>query len=136
MLRVGNLEQSISFYTNNLGMSLFRKEEYPDGRFTLAFVGYGDEHSGAVLELTENWGRDVYEHGSAFGHIALAVMDVTSTCKRLAAKGVKILRPPGPMTHSSPNRTVPEIIAFVEDPDGYKIELIQGPVGTIQRHQP
>ena len=125
MLRVGNLERSLSFYTGQLGMQLLRREEYPDGRFTLAFVGYGDEHVGAVLELTHNWGRDDYEHGSAFGHIALAVADLKSTCATLEASGVKVIRAPGPMTFNSPDRSETEVIAFIEDPDGYKIELIE-----------
>jgi lactoylglutathione lyase len=125
MLRVGDLERSLSFYTRALGMSIFRREDYPDGRFTLAFVGYGDERSSAVIELTHNWDQSAYERGSAFGHIALAVADLQATCAFLAAAGVKMLRAPGPMTHRSPSRGDAEIIAFVEDPDGYRIELIE-----------
>lgn len=125
MLRVGDLERSLAFYTGKLGMQLFRKEEYPDGRFTLAFVGYGDEQSGATIELTHNWGRETYEHGSAFGHIALAVADIKSTFAKLETLGVKVLRSPGPMTVSSPDRAEAEVIAFIEDPDGYSIEIIE-----------
>ncbi|MDD5332280.1 MAG: lactoylglutathione lyase [Rhodoferax sp.] len=125
MLRVGNLERSIAFYTENLGMQLFRQERYPSGSYTLAFVGYGDERSGAVIELTHNWGTDTYTHGAAFGHVALAVTDIQSICAWLEAAGVKVLRAPGPMTASSPDRSDSEVIAFIEDPDGYRIELIQ-----------
>lgn len=125
MLRVGDLERSISFYTDMLGMRLFRKENYPSGRFTLAFVGYGNESDGAVIELTHNWGRDTYELGTAYGHVALAVTDLKSTCATLEAVGVKVVRAPGPMTFSSPDRNAAEIIAFIEDPDGYKIELVE-----------
>ena len=125
MLRVGDLERSITFYTEKLGMQLFRREAYPEGHFTLAFVGYGDEHNGATIELTHNWGRETYEHGSAFGHIALAVTDIKTTFAKLEALGVKVLRSPGPMVVSSPDRTEVEVIAFIEDPDGYRIELIE-----------
>jgi lactoylglutathione lyase len=125
MLRVGDLDRSLAFYTETLGMKLLRKEEYPNGKFTLAFVGYGDERAGAAIELTYNWDRDAYEHGSAFGHIALAVADLTSTCLRLQSASVKIVRAPGPMTFTSPNRSAIERIAFIEDPDGYRIELVE-----------
>lgn len=125
MLRVGDLERSIAFYTDKLGMQLFRREDYPDGHFILAFVGYGDEHSGASIELTHNWGRASYEHGLAYGHIALAVTDIKATFAKLEALGVKVLRSPGPMTVNSPDRTEAEVIAFIEDPDGYRIELIE-----------
>lgn len=125
MLRVGDLERSLAFYTGLLGMRLFRREEYPGGRFTLAFVGYGDEHADAVLELTHNWDTNAYQHGSAFGHIALAVADAKSACARLQAAGVKVVRAAGPMTYDSPNRDASETIAFIEDPDGYRIELIE-----------
>lgn len=125
MLRVGNLDRSINFYTKILGMQLFRKEDYPDGHFTLAFVGYGNEHCGSTIELTHNWGRESYEHGSAFGHIAIAVTDIKTLYTKLEALGVKVLRSPGPMVVSSPDRTEAEIIAFIEDPDGYRIELIE-----------
>jgi lactoylglutathione lyase len=125
MLRVTDLERSLAFYTEKLGMKLLRKEEYPGGRFTLAFVGYGDEKTEAVIELTYNWDRDAYEHGSAFGHIALAVEDLESSCANLHLSGVQITRAPGPMTFSSPDRNDKERIAFLKDPDGYQIELIQ-----------
>ncbi len=119
MLRVGNLERSLRFYTEVLGMKLLRQKDYPSGRFTLAFVGYGDEKDHTVLELTHNWDTDRYELGNGFGHIALGVEDIYSTCGEIAAKGGKVVREPGPMKHGS------TVIAFVEDPDGYKIELIQ-----------
>jgi lactoylglutathione lyase len=120
MIRVQHLDRSLEFYTGLLGMQLLRKKDYPEGKFTLAFVGYGAEDSNAVIELTHNWGRDVpYEIGTGFGHIALGVPDVYQTCERLAAAGAKITRPPGPMKFGG------SVIAFIEDPDGYKIELIQ-----------
>jgi lactoylglutathione lyase len=120
MLRVTDLEKSLAFYTGPLGMKLLRKRDYPDGKFTLAFVGYGDETTNAVIELTYNWGRDqAYQLGDAFGHIALGVPDIYGTCEALAKTGVKITRPPGPMKFGG------SVIAFIEDPDGYKIELIQ-----------
>ncbi|HAN45015.1 MAG TPA: lactoylglutathione lyase [Cyanobacteria bacterium UBA8156] len=119
MLRVGNLERSLGFYTEVLGMSLLRQKDYPSGRFTLAFVGYGDEKEHTVIELTHNWDTDRYEVGDGFGHIALGVTDIYGTCATIAAKGGKVVREPGPMKHGS------TVIAFVEDPDGYKIELIQ-----------
>ena len=125
MLRVGDLDRSLAFYTEKLGMRLLRREEYPSGRFTLAFVGYGDEHTGAVIELTFNWDRDVYEPGSAFGHIALTVTDIYASCAFLTASGVRIIHPPGPMSFTSPNRNEAEVIAFIEDPDGYLIELVE-----------
>lgn len=119
MIRVGDLDRSIDFYTRLLGMHLLRRQDYPEGRFTLAFVGYGDEADQAVIELTHNWDTAAYELGTGFGHLAIAVPDIHAACERLAAAGAKIPRPPGPMKHG---RTV---IAFVEDPDGYKIELIE-----------
>ena len=119
MLRVGNLDASIDFYTRVLGMTLLRKNDYPEGKFTLAFVGYGPETEHAVIELTYNWGVDHYDLGTAFGHIALEVDDAYAACDRIRAAGGKVVREAGPMKHG---RTV---IAFVEDPDGYKIELIQ-----------
>lgn len=127
MVRVEDIERSLSFYIGTLGMRLFRREEYPEGRFTLAFVGYGQEHTDTLIELTYNWGRVTYDHGSAYGHIALAVADLPSLCETLEASGVKIIRAPGKMTFSSPDRDSDEIIAFIEDPDGYRIELIQIP---------
>jgi lactoylglutathione lyase len=125
MLRVGNLQRSLAFYVDTLGMTLFRREAYPGGRFTLAFVGYGDEESSAAIELTHNWETDRYEHGTAFGHLALKVANAAATCERLAAAGVPILRAPGPMKHSSEQRDTSEVIAFVADPDGHRIELIE-----------
>jgi lactoylglutathione lyase len=119
MLRVGNLDRSLAFYTELLGMKLLRKKDYPGGRFTLAFVGYGDESDHTVVELTHNWDTDCYEIGAGFGHLALGVEDIYRTCDELRTRGAKITREPGPMKHGTTE------IAFVEDPDGYKIELIQ-----------
>jgi len=120
MIRVLDLEKSINFYTRLLGMNLLRRKDYPSGEFTLAFVGYGDEESEAVIELTHNWGQKTpYEIGSGFGHLAIGVPDIYGTCAALSKEGVKIPRPPGPMKHGG------SVIAFVEDPDGYKIELIE-----------
>lgn len=119
MLRVGNLDRSIAFYTEILGMHLLRRNDYPEGRFTLAFVGYGNEDSEAVLELTYNWDTDSYELGNAYGHIALAVPDAAAACAAIKARGGKVVREAGPMKHGK------TIIAFVEDPDGYKVELIE-----------
>ncbi len=120
MIRVMDLERSLAFYVDQLGMKLLRRKDYPDGKFTLAFVGYGGEDAHAVIELTHNWGREEpYQIGTGFGHIALAVGDIYGACERLAKAGVKIPRPPGPMKHGG------SAIAFIEDPDGYKIELIQ-----------
>jgi lactoylglutathione lyase len=110
----------LQFYTNLLGMKLLHKRDYPTGKFTLAFVGYGDESSNTVIELTHNWDQaEPYNLGSAFGHLAVGVPDVYKTCERLAAAGVKIPRPAGPMAHGG------SVIAFIEDPDGYRIELVQ-----------
>jgi len=119
MLRVGNLERSLAFYTEVLGMQLLRRQDYPEGRFTLAFVGYGPESEGAVIELTHNWDTPAYDLGNAFGHIALAVPDAYAACAAIKDRGGKVVREAGPMKHGS------TVIAFVEDPDGYKIELIQ-----------
>jgi lactoylglutathione lyase len=119
MLRVGNLEKSLDFYTRILGMSLLRKNDYPEGKFTLAFVGYGAESEQAVIELTYNWGVDKYDLGNAYGHIALEVKDAYAACDKIREAGGKVVREAGPMKHGS------TVIAFVEDPDGYKIELIQ-----------
>lgn len=119
MLRVGNLERSIAFYTDVLGMQVLRREDYPDGKFTLAFVGYQPEKDGAVLELTYNYGVDNYDHGTAFGHIAIEVDDAYQACELVRQKGGKVLREAGAMMHGT------VIIAFVADPDGYKIEFIQ-----------
>lgn len=119
MLRVGDLDRSIKFYTDVLGMQLLRRKDYPDGKFTLAFVGYGPETEHAVVELTYNWGTDKYDLGNAFGHIALEVDDAYKACDDIKKRGGKVTREAGPMKHGS------TVIAFVEDPDGYKIELIQ-----------
>ncbi|MBR8837848.1 MAG: lactoylglutathione lyase [Stigonema ocellatum SAG 48.90 = DSM 106950] len=119
MLRVGNLEESLKFYCDILGMKLLRRKDYPEGEFTLAFVGYGEESDNSVIELTYNWGVEKYELGNAYGHIALGVDDIYVTCEEIRNRGIKVVREPGPMKHGS------TIIAFVEDPDGYKIELIQ-----------
>ena len=121
MLRVGNLDASLKFYRDRLGMKVLRQQEYPDGRFTLAFVGYGDEDSHTVLELTDNWDQDKYDIGTAYGHVAIGVPDIYRTCDELKADGVKVIRPPGPMKHGT------TVIAFIEDPDGYKVELIERP---------
>src|ERR1051325_7030431 len=119
MLRVGDLEKSLRFYCDVLGMRLLRRKDYPSGRFTLAFVGYGDEETNAVIELTHNWDTDHYDLGTGYGHVALGVEDIYDACQRLRDKGAKIVREPGPMKHGGSE------IAFVQDPDGYKIELIQ-----------
>ena len=119
MLRVGDLDRSLRFYCDLLGMKLLRQQDYPSGRFTLAFVGYGPEADNTVIELTHNWDTDRYDLGNAFGHIAIGVTDIHATCNELAAQGARIVREPGPMKHGS------TVIAFIEDPDGYRIELIQ-----------
>jgi lactoylglutathione lyase len=120
MIRVFDLDKSIDFYTRHLGMKLLRRTDYPSGEFTLAFVGYGNEVDHTVIELTHNWGQKTpYEIGTAFGHLAVGVGDIYGTCDQLGKEGVKIPRPPGPMKHGG------SVIAFIEDPDGYKIELIQ-----------
>ena len=120
MIRVHDLDRSINFYTRHLGMTLLRRTDYPGGRFTLAFVGYGDEKDNTVVELTHNWDQEEpYELGTGFGHLAIGVPDIYATCGALEQEGVPIPRPPGPMKHST------TVIAFIEDPDGYKIELIE-----------
>ena len=119
MIRVGDLDRSIAFYTQVLGMKELRRKDYPDGRFTLAFVGYGDEADHTVIELTHNWDTKSYEVGTGFGHLAVAVPDAYKACEEVTAKGGKVTRPAGPMKHGG------SVIAFVEDPDGYKIEFIQ-----------
>ena len=125
MLRVADLERSIEFYTNKLGMRLHRQERFPQGRFTLAFVGYGHESTDASIELTYNWDQSAYQRGTAYGHIALAVHSVAKSCDSLQAAGVSVVREAGPMQSLSPDLTSPENIAFIEDPDGYQIELIE-----------
>lgn len=119
MIRTGNLERSIAFYTQVLGMKLLRQNDYPDGKFTLAFVGYGDESSQAVIELTYNWGTEHYDLGNGFGHIAIEVPDAHIACEEARKNGGNVIREAGPMKHGT------TIIAFLSDPDGYKIELIQ-----------
>jgi len=119
MLRVGNLEKSLTFYTQVLGMKLLRRKDYPDGKFTLAFVGYQDEASAAVLELTHNWDTPSYNLGEGFGHIAIEVDDAYQACENTKKLGGKVTREAGPMKHGT------TVIAFIEDPDGYKIEFIQ-----------
>lgn len=119
MIRVGDLDRSIRFYTEALGMRLLRKQDYPGGRFTLAFVGYDDEESSAVLELTYNWDTSAYELGNGFGHVAIGVGDIAATVEAARANGAKVVREPGPMKHGT------TVLAFLEDPDGYRIELIE-----------
>lgn len=119
MIRVGDLEASKRFYSEALGMKVLREKEYPDGKFTLCFVGYGDEDSSAVIELTYNWGRADYTLGDAFGHIAIMTDDIRGVCERVRSLGYEVTREPGPMKHGT------TVIAFVQDPSGYKIELIE-----------
>ena len=119
MIRVGDLDRSLKFYCEVLGMQLIRRQDYPEGRFTLAFVGYGSESEGAVIELTHNWDTAAYDQGNAFGHIALAVPDAYAACAEIKRLGGVVVREAGPMKHGN------TVIAFVQDPDGYKIELIQ-----------
>jgi lactoylglutathione lyase len=119
MIRVGDLDRSIEFYTKVLGMRLLRRRDYESGRFTNAFVGYEDESTGAVLELTHNWDTKSYDHGNAYGHVAVEVDDAVKACDEVRARGGKVTREPGPMKHGT------TVIAFVEDPDGYKIEFVQ-----------
>ena len=120
MIRVRDLDKSIDFYTRHLGMTVQRKTDFPGGKFTLCFVGYGDEADHTVVELTHNWEQaDDYDLGNGFGHLAIGVPDIHGTCGAMAAEGVPIPRPPGPMKHGT------TVIAFIEDPDGYKIELIE-----------
>jgi lactoylglutathione lyase len=119
MLRVGDLDRSLAFYTGVLGMKLLRRHEYPEGKFTLAFVGYGPESEQAVLELTHNWDTKAYDIGSGYGHVALEVEDAYAACAGIKQKGGVVTREAGPMKHGT------TVIAFVQDPDGYKIELIQ-----------
>jgi len=125
MLRVTNLERSIAFYQDMLGMNELRRETFTEARFTLVFIGYRDETSNPMIELTYNWDENGYELGSGYGHIALGVVDIYTACTRLEKMGVKIVRPPGPMTYAADETGHKEDIAFIEDPDGYKIELIQ-----------
>ncbi|MBP9726289.1 MAG: lactoylglutathione lyase [Gammaproteobacteria bacterium] len=119
MIRVGNLEKSIQFYTDVLGMQIIKRKDYPEGRFTLVFVGYGPEPTTALIELTYNWDTSHYDIGNGFGHIALHVSDIYGLCQLVTHKGGKVTRAPGAMKHGT------TVIAFIEDPDGYKIELIE-----------
>ena len=120
MIRVRDLDKSLDFYTRLLGMTQLRRKDFPGGKFTLAFVGYGGEADHTVIELTHNWDQEEpYDLGTGFGHVAIGVPDIYATCERLEAEGVAIPRPPGPMKHGT------TVIAFIEDPDGYKIELIE-----------
>ena len=119
MLRVTKLDASLAFYTEVLGMKLLRRHDFPEGRFTLAFVGYGEEDSNTVLELTHNWDTDSYELGTAYGHIALGVADVYAACNEIKARGGRVVREAGPMKGGT------RVLAFVEDPDGYKVELVE-----------
>ncbi|MDO8434718.1 MAG: lactoylglutathione lyase [Candidatus Binatus sp.] len=119
MLRVNNLDESLKFYCDKLGMKLLRKHDFPGGEFTLAFVGYGSEDDNTVIELTWNWGTSKYDLGNAYGHVALGVEDIYKACDDLRKNGVPIVREPGPMKHGTTS------IAFIEDPNGYKIELIE-----------
>lgn len=119
MIRVGDLERSVDFYTRLLGMKETRRRDVPEGKYTLVFVGYGDEADTAMIELTYNYGVETYEQGTAFGHLAISTDDIYGLCERLAKEGVKIPRPPGPLKFGT------TVIAFIEDPDGYKIELIE-----------
>ena len=125
MLRVGDMEKSVAFYTDVLGMRLLRRKDYPSGRFTLAFLGYGDEKEHTVLELTHNWDTERYDLGDGYGHVALGVQDIQATCAGIADRGGRLVREPGPMKHGS------TVIAFLEDPDGYKVELIELPARPL-----
>ena len=125
MLRVGDLEKSVAFYTDVLGMQLLRRKDYAPGRFTLAFLGYGNEKEHTVLELTHNWDTEHYDLGNGYGHIALGVQDIQATCAGIADRGGRLVREPGPMKHGS------TVIAFLEDPDGYKVELIELPARPL-----
>ena len=119
MIRVNDLEESVKFYTEVLGMKLLREKEYPEAKFSLAFLGYGNETENTVIELTYNWDKNDYEHGNAFGHIAIEVDDIYKVCEEIKKKGIKVIRDPGPMMGSR------LLLAFIEDPNGYKIELIE-----------
>lgn len=121
MLRVNNLDESIAFYETHFGMKLLRKTDYPEGKFTLAFLGYGDETDHTVIEFTYNWGVDHYDIGTAYGHLAIGVSDIVGVCNKIRATGAKVIREPGPMKFGKTK------LAFIQDPNGYKIELIERP---------
>lgn len=123
MIRVGDLERSLTFYQDVMGMKLLKKKDYPDGKFTLAFLGYGSEDTTHCLELTYNWDTDHYDLGNGFGHIAIGVSDIYKMCEEITEKGGEVSRPPGPMKHGT------TVLAFVKDPDGYQIELIERTAG-------
>ncbi|MBL4837188.1 MAG: lactoylglutathione lyase [Kordiimonadaceae bacterium] len=125
MIRVTDLEKSLAFYTEILGMNLLRREDYSENRFTLAFIGYGDENAHTAIELTHNWDPSEQTHGTAFGHLALAVTDIYATCKMIEDQGIQITRAPGPMAFPPKGKQETDIIAFIKDPDGYQIELIR-----------
>lgn len=134
MIRVADLDRSLAFYTGPMGMTMFRREDYPEGRFTLAFVGYGNtEDDGATIELTWNWDAQSYDKGLGWGHIAIGVDDVAAACERLKALAVCIVRPAGPMAFVSPQRYEAETIAFISDPDGYRIELVEHQSAGLKR---
>jgi len=128
MFRVANLENSVAFYQEALGMTELRREKFTEGRFTLVFMGYGEKASEALIELTYNWDKENYQHGTRYGHVALEVNDIYATSQQLKASGVTVLRDPGPMSYAVDETGHKETIAFIEDPDGYKIELIQASV--------
>lgn len=130
MLRVGDLDRSLAFYKEVMGMKLLRRKDYPEGKFTLAFVGYGDEAETCVLELTHNWGTARYDPGNAYGHVAIGVADVYAACEQIRARGGNIVREAGPMKGGT------TVIAFVEDPDGYKIELLGDPAAKPRASGP
>ena len=119
MLRVNNLEESVKFYEKFFGMKLLRQHDFPDGNFSLAFIGFGDEKNNTVIELTHNWDTSAYDHGNAYGHIAIEVDDANKTCEKIKSLGGKVIREAGPMMHGT------TVIAFIEDPNGYKVELIE-----------
>ena len=124
MVRVGDLNRSLAFYRDALGMREVRRETFPEGRFTLVFMGYGDDPSVPTIELTWNWDEASYEHGNGYGHIALGVSDIYTACERLTKMGIKVTRPAGPMKFAPSETGAKEVIAFLEDPDGYSVELI------------
>ncbi len=133
MVRVTDLDRSLAFYRDALGMRELRRETFSDARFTLVFIGYDDETSNAVLELTYNWDQDTYKHGTGYGHVALEVQDIYATCEHLTKLGAKFVRAPGPMMAAPDETGEREVIAFIEDPDGYRIELIESRPDLIER---